>query len=320
MITQRNLIFQIILIVIIVVVVSCNKKPEIVRFGVCADVHKDVMHDSDFRLKTFIDRMNAEKVDFIIQLGDFCRPYDYNRSFMDVWSGFEGPDFHVLGNHDMDGGFTRGQTVEYWNMQAKYYSFDLKGFHFIVLDGNDKREPPQKGYSRYIGSEQGTWLDNDLNTTHLPTLVFSHQSLANSDGVENADEVKKILEEANKKSKYMKVVACICGHHHKDYIVEISGIQYIHINSMSYYWLGGDYLNIRYSEEIDKEFPWIKYTAPYKDPVFAIIKVATDGTIKIEGVETKWVGPSPMELDYPMGSEIKYVRPGISDTIINSHH
>lgn len=25
-----------------------------------------------------------------------------NRSFMDVWSGFEGPDFHVFGNHDMD--------------------------------------------------------------------------------------------------------------------------------------------------------------------------------------------------------------------------
>lgn len=323
MITQHNQIFKIILIVIIAVVSSCNKKPEIVRFGVCADVHKDVMHDADQRLQVFVSEMNEKGVDFIIQLGDFCQPQEYNVSFLGIWNSFEGPAYHVLGNHDMDddtdGRFTRDETAAYYNMPSRYYSFDQQGFHFVVLDGNEKRDPPQQGYPRYIGSEQIEWLRNDLNTTNLPTLVFSHQSLASSDGVENTDEVKKIFEEANKKSDYTKVVACICGHHHKDYIVEISGIQYIHINSMSYNWLGGDYLNIRYSEELDKEFPWIKYTAPYKDPVYAIITVATDGTVTIEGKETEWVGPSPMDLDYPLGSEIKSIRPGISDTIINSY-
>ncbi len=321
--TQNNQIFKIILIVIIVVVCSCNKKPETIRFGVIADIHKDVMHDADQRLQVFINEMNDKEVDFIIQLGDFCQPQEYNISFLDIWNSFIGPAYHMLGNHDMDddtgGKFTREETAAYYNMPSKYYSFDQQGFHFVILDGNEKRDPPQRGYPHYIGSEQMEWLRDDLNTTNLPTLVFSHQSLTNSDGVENSDEVKEILEEANRKSNSIKVVACICGHHHKDNIVEISGIQYIHINSMSYYWLGGDYKNIRYSEELDKEFPWIKYTAPYKDPLYAIITVATDGAITIEGKETEWVGPSPMDLDYPLGSEANSVRPGISDTIIVSY-
>jgi len=320
MITQKNQIFKAILIVIIVIVSSCNKKPEIVRFGVCADIHKDVMHDADQRLQQFVNEMNEKGVDFIIQLGDFCQPQEYNVSFLDIWNTFEGPAYHVLGNHDMDndtgGRFTSDETAAYFDMPSRYYSFDQQGFHFVVLDGNEKRDPPQQGYPRYIGSEQKEWLKNDLQTTNLPTLVFSHQTLASSNGVENADEVKEILEEANRKSNSLKVVACLCGHHHIDYIVEIAGIQYIHINSMSYQWLGGDYQYIRYSEELDKEFPWIKYTAPYKDPVYAIITVTTDGTITIEGKETEWVGPSPMDLDYPFRDKKESVRPGISDTII----
>ena len=74
-----------------------------VRFGICTDVHKDIMHDADARLQVFVDRMNQEQVDFILQLGDFCRPYDDNRSFMQVWESFAGQRYHVLGNHDTDG-------------------------------------------------------------------------------------------------------------------------------------------------------------------------------------------------------------------------
>ena len=85
---------------------------ERLRFGLCADVHKDIMHDADERLRVFIERMRREKVDFVLQLGDFCRPYDYNRSFMEVWESFPGHRFHVHGNHDIDGGFTREQTME----------------------------------------------------------------------------------------------------------------------------------------------------------------------------------------------------------------
>ncbi len=78
-----------------------------VRIGLIADVHKDIIHDADERLTDFIRTMTAAKADAIIQLGDFCIPKPSNLPFLDIFKRFEGPQFHVLGNHDTDGGFTR---------------------------------------------------------------------------------------------------------------------------------------------------------------------------------------------------------------------
>jgi hypothetical protein len=36
-----------------------GKRRREVRFGICADVHKDVIHDADKRLRIFIDTMNS---------------------------------------------------------------------------------------------------------------------------------------------------------------------------------------------------------------------------------------------------------------------
>ena len=68
---------------------------------------------------------------------------------------------------------------------------------------------------------------------------------------------------------------------------------------MSYYWMGGDYLQVRYSNEIDEQYPYIKYTAPYKDPIYAIVEIDSRGIIRITGRESSWVGPDPWELGYP---------------------
>ncbi|MBT4504378.1 MAG: alkaline phosphatase [Gemmatimonadetes bacterium] len=273
------------------------------RFGLCADVHKDIMHDADERLRVFVERMKQEKVDFVLQLGDFCRPYDYNRSFMEVWESFPGPRFHVHGNHDIDGGFTREQTMEYWSMPARYYSADLSGYHLVVLDGNEEREGRPPGYPHYIGPEQLEWLRADLAETEKPTFVFSHQSLESlaepEQGVENADEARAVLEEANREAGWLKVAVCFSGHDHTDSHNCIDGIHYVQINSMSNYWMGDEYQQIRYGEEVDREFPWIKYTAPYRDSLYALVAVEPDGRIGIEGVKSAFVGSSPWDLDYP---------------------
>jgi hypothetical protein len=68
---------------------------------------------------------------------------------------------------------------------------------------------------------------------------------------------------------------------------------------MSYFWLGGDYLHVRYSKEIDEQYPYIKYTAPYEDPLFATVEIDSRGIIRIIGRESTWVGPDPWELGYP---------------------
>ena len=53
---------------------------------------------------------------------------------------------------------------------------------------------------------------------------------------------------------------------------------------------------MRYSKEIDEKYPYIKYTAPYKDPLFALVEIDTKGIIRINGRESTWIGPSPWEL------------------------
>ena len=292
------------------------------KFGLCADVHKDIMHDADSRLSAFVEDASGKELDFIIQLGDFCRPYDYNLGFMSIWNSFPGKKYHVIGNHDMDGGFTREQVVEYWNSKGRYYSFDCKGYHFVVLDGNDENPSADRpsGYTRYLGKEQLDWLAEDLEKTQLPTVVFSHQGLDNDmGGIHNATRSRLVLERANEQAGFQKVQFVFSGHHHQDYYNQINGIHYLQINSMSYQWLGDDFKHIRYSEEVDKQFPWIKYTAPYKDPLWAIAEISSD-TLKLHGRKTSYVGPSPEELGVDPDRYGYPIVPFISDKEIIFRH
>jgi predicted phosphodiesterase len=274
-----------------------------VRFGICADVHKDIIHDADKRLKFFIDAMKKQKVDFIVQLGDFCRPSPANLGFLAIWKQFTGPGYHVLGNHDMDGGFTREQTLKFWGTKKKYYSFDTGGFHFIVLDGNDvKKEDRAPGYPRFIGAEQLDWLKADLERTDNFTILFSHQSLENNQSIENNAKVRAVLENANKAAGFGKVVASLSGHHHIDFVKTINSIHYIQINSMSYKWVGEKYRHARFSPEIEKAHPWVSYTIPYKEPLFAIVTLTSDGILNIDGTKSQFIPPTPSELGCPTDS------------------
>ncbi len=296
-----------------------NDRP--LRFGVIADVHKDIMHDADERLAAFIESMNQAKVDFIVQLGDFCVPKEANRSFLDIWNGYQGPRYHVLGNHDTDGGFSREQTVAWWKMPSRYYAFEQSGIKFIVLDGNDRPENHAGGYPRFIAEDQRRWLSAELEKTDLPVIVFVHQSLEREDkgGVQNGDEVREIMEKFNVRVGKRQVIACFSGHHHRDYVRTLNDIVYPQINSASYFWVGGDYQHIRYSAQVDKEHPYIKYTVPYKDPLFGIVTIdRIQGSMSMQGRRSSFVGPSPWEL----GQDRAYwdadtLTPDVSDWDLN---
>ena len=312
-------VFRLVLLVVVFGFSFCSTQiaEQEVRFGICTDVHKDIMHDADKRLFSFVSEMNQKQVDFTIQLGDFCRPYTYNDTFLNIWNSFEGPNYHVLGNHDMDGGFSREETVKYLEMPAKYYSFDIQGFHFIVLDGNDQQDSIQTGYPRYIGEEQKNWLISDLLATDLSCVLFSHQSLEDEWGIENAAEIRAILEKENKNDSKQKILACLNGHSHMDTAIQINDIWYVEVNSMSYFWVGDDHKHISYSNKIDEKYPWIKYTCPYKDPLYAIVTITTDGILKIEGRKSEWIGPSPTQVGYFYEKYMNRIKPQISDKFLN---
>lgn len=294
------------------------KKYDSIKIGMCSDVHLPTMHDSEYRITKFIDSMKIAKPDFIIELGDFGTPKENCAPYFKIWDSFPGDKYHVIGNHEMDGGTSREEAIRYRNLKTGYYSFNKNGFHFIVLDGNDKKNPEAKGYKQFIGAEQLAWFKADLAGTKYPVVIFSHQGLAHYSsadeeyGVENYKEMQAILEAHNAKNPQVKVIGCFNGHTHYDYAENINGIWYITITSMSYHWLGEKYAHIQYGEEVDKNFKWIKYTAPFKEPLYTIVEISTKGTIKIEGKKSEWVGKTPWELGYPESLK-KYMRPEISE-------
>ena len=137
-------------------------------------------------------------------------------------------------------------------MNSRFYSFDHKGVHFIVLDGNDIPVGHQSGYPCYIAADQISWLYENLKQTNAFSIVFVHQSIEREmDGsIKNGSEVRNLLEKVNHQAGFRKVIACFSGHHRRDYVRWINNILYSQINSASYYWIGEDFLEVRYDSNL----------------------------------------------------------------------
>lgn len=269
-----------------------------VRLGMISDIHHDVMHDGPRRLGAFLDAMRAAQPDFIVQLGDFCQPTAANQAFLGLWNSYEGPRYHVLGNHDMDGGFSREQTVAWYGMPGRHYGFDHGGVRFLVLDGNDPGGPGV-GYPRFIGEDQKAWLDKELDSTRRPVVVLIHQPLDHDLGVANRDQIRALLEK-DRGPEHAGVAAVFGGHCHQDYVTRLGGIAHIQINSASYVWLPGHARRRVYDAETHTQHPHLDHVAPYRDPLWTLVTLDLEaGTLSLEGRASAWVGPDPWERGAP---------------------
>jgi len=165
-----------------------NHKPLVV-FGLLTDVHyadreparNRYYRQSIEKMNECIAQMNREKPDFMIELGDFkdqdllpdeAKTLKYLSDIETAFRKFDGPVYHVLGNHDVDG-ISKTQFLESVEntgirKSRSYYSFDIKGFHFVVLDANFTREG--KSYERgnfewndtCIPEIEMKWIEKDL--------------------------------------------------------------------------------------------------------------------------------------------------------------
>jgi len=273
-----------------------------VTFGICTDVHHNVIHDAPRRLGIFVDDMIDKKADFVIEMGDFCYPDSTSNSFMEVFNRFKNDKYFVLGNHDRDNGVTREQSINYFGMPAAYYSFDKNGFHFIVMDGNEEGMADD-GYPLGISDEQKEWLINDLNSTYVKTIVFMHQSFVYD--IENGEEIRNIISSQKLSDGNKKVIVCFNGHKHTDQIENFDGIWYVTINSMSDIWVGEDFEHKidGIPDSVYEQKPDLKFVCPYVDPLYAFVNIYNDGTVVIKGQSSTWMTPTPEDLGYSLSDE-----------------
>jgi len=220
-----------------------------IRFGIVADCHyADVdpvetrfYRESLDKLAECVAFMNAERVDFLIELGDFKdqdrppvedRTLQYLQKAESVFRQFDGPRYHVLGNHDMDSlskrQFLRNVKNTGVSSRRSYYSFNVRGLHCVVLDANYTADGADYDHHNFHWTDANVplpelrWLRKDLAKSRGPVIVFVHQLL---DGVgpvyvKNAAEVRQILRDSG------KVLAVFQGHHHEGGYNEIGGIHY----------------------------------------------------------------------------------------------
>lgn len=226
-----------------------------VRFGIVADSHyadtepegTRCYSESLNKLSECVATMNARKVDFLIELGDFkdqdkqpveSKTIEYLQKIEEVFQQFNGPTYHVLGNHDLDSISKQQFLTSVKNTgidsDRNYYSFDFKGLHFIVLDANYRADGTDYDHGNFdwtdsnIPQHELDWLRQDLAETHNPTIIFVHQLLdgAGTVFVKNAVDVRNILQGSS------KVLAVFQGHHHEGSYHNMNGIHYYTLKGM----------------------------------------------------------------------------------------
>lgn len=271
-----------------------------IRLGLISDLHLDIIHDGKVRLNAFLKESKKHHPDALIQLGDFAIPTPENLSSIRAFNQAHFRAFHVLGNHDMDGGYSREEVAKAYGMPGLFYAVDVDSIRLIVLDGNDPNSPKNKGgYASYIGPQQQQWLIAELEKSDRPVLIISHQPIAGIYTIDNALEIQEILSRFSS-----KILLAVNGHAHVDQHIEIGKVHYVHINSASYYWVGEKLAHHSLPQAIHDLYPSLEFTCPYSEPIFAMILIDPVGKkISIKGKQSTWIGPSPQELGYTILNE-----------------
>jgi predicted phosphodiesterase len=211
-----------------------------IRFDIGQDIRylKD-MSDAIALLTNYVGDINAHlpPVDFAVHLGDitdFGMPEEFAAAGQ-VLDGLTCPLHPVVGNHDNFASDHKEGWLNFAGLPSTNYSFDVQGFHFIVIDCTlDPYYPP------YVGCDSTlrAWVAADLAANPgQPTVVFSHFNMwrrpwnamfdttlayAEYNGM---PELRQVLENSG------CVVAVINGHVHANRVEIHNGIYYVDVGA-----------------------------------------------------------------------------------------
>lgn len=209
---------------------------------------------SNVKLEECVSHFNTMELEYVIHLGDFIDGKFKNFDVVNpIYNQLDAPKFHVLGNHDFAVKDEKKKDVpQKMGLPSRYYDFRIKGWRFIVLDGNDisfhaypkdsdKFMEASKYYAEHkinspkwngaIGLTQLIWLKGVLEKASRnkeKVILYCHFPVfpENIHNLWNASEITSLIED------YPNVKAYINGHNHGgNYGVE-KGVHYLTIKGM----------------------------------------------------------------------------------------
>jgi hypothetical protein len=139
-------------------------------------------------------------------------------------------------------------------MPHRYYSFDMNGYHFIVLDGNNWRGATAvpAGHdgtngAYWVDDTQKAWLAADLAASRAKTkVVFCHQELHHTPPEGSGEGGDVPFPPVGKETSYVdngwelrdllaadgRVLACFFGHKHDDRWTVYGGVDYVTVKAL----------------------------------------------------------------------------------------
>lgn len=244
---------------------SGNAREQAWSFIHFTDPHIQPELKADAGCRQAFRKMNRLKADFALSGGDLVfdvlaadrpRANTLFKLYRENVKHLEMPLHNTIGNHDVFGLYTRsgvapsdeqyGKRMYEDTIGKRYYSFQHKGWRFVVLDSIGMTADRQ--YIGEIDDEQLEWLRNDLAAagTGVPVVVATHIPLlsafpqivappgASTRGmlVTNVRDVLKIL------APY-KIKAVLQGHTHICETIHYHGTQFITSGALSGNWWKG---------------------------------------------------------------------------------
>lgn len=171
-----------------------DQKDDSFTFTFLTDIHLQPELRATEGFQMAIDKVNALDPDFIITGGDLV--YDvlgasYGRAdtlynlYSNMAKGFNMPVYNTMGNHEIYGYASPEadlQHAEYGEKMfenrigKRYYSFDHKGWHFMILDGIEKGDGNRGTYIGMVDDTQLAWIKEDLKKLNpeTPIVVVTH--------------------------------------------------------------------------------------------------------------------------------------------------
>ncbi len=234
---------------------SVKASASLIRFGMVTDSHyadadpkgTRYYRQSLKKMKECVKLMNDQKVDFLMELGDFKdmsfpvskeKTLGYLRDIESIFQKFRGPTYHVLGNHDTDSISKNEFLAAIKNTgiarSSKYYSFSSGKIHFIVLDADYRADGSDYNSGNFdwkdtnVPAFEQAWLKQELKSSTRPIIVFIHQPLDGTGNlyVKNAAGIRSLLQ------KHKKVLAVFQGHNHAGDYNRIDGIHYYTLKAL----------------------------------------------------------------------------------------